>query len=132
MIALDTNVVVRFLVADDPAQHAASVRVFGSGKPLFLADSVFLECCWVLKSCYNLPRAAVVDALCRVIGLAQVSPENPARMARALAWYERGLDPDDALHLATAENHCRSLLTFDADFVKRAKGLAACRVGVPK
>ncbi len=128
MIALDTNVIVRFLVADDPAQHAVSVRVLGGVQPLFIADTVLLECCWVLKACYDLPRAAIVDALRRVAGLPQVALENPARVARALGWYEQGMDPADALHLANAEAHCRSLHTFDADFVRRAKGTSGCRV----
>jgi predicted nucleic acid-binding protein len=84
------------------------------------------------RSCYNLPREAIADALRRLIGLPQVATENPARILRALAWYERGLDAADALHLAAAESDCQSLLSFDGDFVKRAMGLSACKVLMPK
>ena len=67
MIAADTNLVVRYLVHDDPHQTAIVERVFGEaearGEPIFLSHLVLCEVCWTLTSSYRLGKAAVVAAL---------------------------------------------------------------------
>ena len=61
MIALDTNVLVRFLVEDDKAQAAAAAalvkRSIAAGEALFVADVVLCEVVWVLEVAYKVPRA---------------------------------------------------------------------------
>lgn len=131
MIALDTNIIVRFLVADDEQQHAASVRLLKGRTGIFIPDAVMLECAWVLASLYKVERGALVDALEAVAALPSVTLENAPRIRQALAWHRDGLDFADALHLAAAAGQCRSLATFDASFAKKAKGKTACKVGPP-
>lgn len=56
MIGLDTNVVVRYLTHDDPAQTAAAVRVMdslSSDAPGFLSLIVIVELVWVLEVSYR-------------------------------------------------------------------------------
>jgi predicted nucleic acid-binding protein len=59
--------------------------------------------------------------------MANVTGEDGANVARALDWYEGGLDLADALHLA-ASGEAKRFATFDARLVKRTKGLATIEV----
>ena len=64
MKALDTNVVVRYLTGDDPAQ-AARARAAVDAGPVFVPVTVLLESEWVLRSRYGLVGKAAVEALRR-------------------------------------------------------------------
>lgn len=55
MIAIDTNVVVRYLVADEDEQFRRSAALI-EGEPVFLCTTVLLEVEWVLRSLYRLER----------------------------------------------------------------------------
>src|SRR5436190_8053198 len=110
--AIDTNVLVRFLTADDAAQYKASARLFAS-EPVFIADSVVLETEWVLRAAYGLKPAEVCGALRQVFGLENVALADGRLMAQILTWHEHGLDFADAFHLALSQ-HQDELKTFDA------------------
>ncbi len=94
MIALDTNVVVRLLVDDDPGQCARARRLVEDAEArdeqLWLADVVWCEAVWVLESCYRLPRRAVATALQRLARARQVIVQSPDQVASALASYAAG------------------------------------------
>jgi predicted nucleic acid-binding protein len=122
MLAIDTNVIVRFLTGDDPAQ-ASTTRTLIEGQDTFVASTVMLEADWVLRSAYGLDKGDVIAALRSFAGLPRVTLEDPERILRALAWADQGLDFADALHLSTAEA-CEALVTFDRQFAS-----AAARVG---
>ena len=66
MAALDTNVLVRFLVRDDAAQGEAAANLIRSGvrsgNALFIPVTVALELEWVLRSAFNFDKAAVMQA----------------------------------------------------------------------
>ncbi|MDP2229105.1 MAG: type II toxin-antitoxin system VapC family toxin [Moraxellaceae bacterium] len=129
MIAIDTNVLVRLLTGDNPAQYKASHKLFAS-EQIFIPDTVVLETAWVLRAAYDLEPAAICEAFRSVFGLANVSLANGQLVAQAIAWHEAGLDFADAFHLALSQDH-ESLKTFDADFIKRAKVSSDCRVERP-
>lgn len=126
MIAIDTNVVVRLLVADDPEQHARAAALL-SETVCFIPDTVLLETVWVLRSVYVYPGAAIAGALRRLLGLPNVRLADAERVRQALAWYAEGLDFADALHLASAQE-AEAFATFDRRFVDRAGGRGACPV----
>ena len=129
MAAIDTNVLVRLLVGDNPAQYKASQKLFSSAQ-IFIPDTVILETEWVLRAAYDLDPAAICDAFRRVFGLKNVALSDGQRIAQAITWHEAGLDFADALHLALSHEH-ESLKTFDGDFIKRARKLSECRVEKP-
>ena len=126
MIALDTNVVVRFLVNDEAAQ-ARRARALIEANPVFVPVTVLLETEWVLRGGYRLPRAEVVRLLRALLGLPDLSTEDPQRIARALEWHEGGIDFADALHLAGSTGAER-FATFDEKLVKAARKLDAAKV----
>ncbi|HEX3653749.1 MAG TPA: type II toxin-antitoxin system VapC family toxin [Rhizomicrobium sp.] len=118
MLAVDTNIVIRYLTADDAAQ-AKRARNLVDGNPVFLTTTVVLEAEWVLRS-YRLTREQIVVQLRGFIRLPTVTVEAPSRMARALALAEAGMDFADALHLTAAED-CEAFITFDQPLVKAAR-----------
>lgn len=118
MIAIDTNVVVRLLVGDDPAQAARSRRLMEEND-VFLADTVILESYWVMRHRYQLDDAVIRAALKGFLGLPSVYTRDSAAIALALEWHERGLDFADAFHLSLSAG-ATGFFTFDQRFAKRA------------
>jgi predicted nucleic-acid-binding protein len=113
---------VRTPVDDDPAQAEQAQQVFEQGDILLL-NSVVLESEWVLRSLYRLPRARIASILRGLVGLPGVTLENAALVARALAWFEAGLDFADAMHLAATPAD-GDFITFDRALARRAARLA--------
>ena len=122
MIAVDTNVVVRLLVADDLKQSARARALFDA-ETIWLAKTVILETEWVLRRLYDLDRARVADALSAVIALPNVRCEDEDAVIEALGWASKGVDFADALHLASARGATR-FASFDRQLAKRAKSAA--------
>ena len=118
MIAIDTNVLVRLLVADDAAQ-ALRARKLLERNDVVVAATVLLEAEWVLRSAYRFDRAQIEAAFRRFLGLPRVAPDCPAVVAQALDAYGAGLDFADALHLASTPD-ADSFFTFDRRLVRAA------------
>ena len=128
MVAVDTNVLIRLVVADHAAQATRAAAVFRSG-PVFIAKSVLLEAEWVLRYSYQLGVEAILRSLRAVLGLENVAVEDPKAIAAALRLFERGLDFADALHIASSA-YAERFVTFDAKLVKRARRASTLEVAV--
>ncbi|MEY8875324.1 MAG: PIN domain-containing protein [Leptothrix sp. (in: b-proteobacteria)] len=119
MIAVDTNVVVRLLVQDDPLQSAKARRLFdaqaGEDGSLWLSDVVLVEVSWVLARAYDRSRVEVVTALRALASHATVQLESTAAVREAIALYEHGpADFADCLLVAQAQAlGCEQVATFD-------------------
>jgi predicted nucleic-acid-binding protein len=121
VIVLDTNIVVRLIVADNPEQTDLAEKLLRreeANVPL----TVILETAWVLRRGYKLSRAVVVSSLRALAGLATVHIEDEAAVRQAIDWHEAGLDFADALHLASLARG-DSFVTFDRDLIRRASRL---------
>ncbi|MBV8202303.1 MAG: type II toxin-antitoxin system VapC family toxin [Acidobacteria bacterium] len=121
MIALDTNVVVRILTADDPLQLAAARRTMRSA-PLFLSKTVLLETEWVLRYSYEIDRKKIGEALRKLIRYRRMEVEDLPAVIEALAWHAKGVDFADALHLASSKP-AGVLVTFDRKLAATAEAL---------
>ena len=119
MRALDTNIVVRYVIGDDPEQAAKARAVVDAG-PVFVSTTVLLECDWVLRSAYGFGGGEVAAALRAFAGLPSVSVESPASLAEALDRAATGMDFADALHLGAAARF-EAMLTFDRRFIEMAR-----------
>lgn len=119
MLAIDTNLIVRYLTGDH-AKQSARARALIDGEPVFVAITVILEVEWVLRSAYAYEAADVARALRVFAGLPTVTVEDGATVAAALDLAEKGLDFADALHL-TRTGHCEGFVTFDRKLAKAAK-----------
>jgi predicted nucleic-acid-binding protein len=129
VIAIDTNVLVRLLVGDNPAQGKASQKLFAS-EDIFIPDSVLLETEWVLRAAFELSPDDVCTALRKVCGLPNVAVSDGPLVAQVIDWHEAGFDFADAFHLALSKNQ-DTLKTFDAGFIKNARKHTDRRVERP-
>jgi len=127
--AVDTNVLVRLLVTDDPAQSKASRKLFSDGE-IFIPDTVLLETEWVLRAAFGLSPADICAAFRRICGLPNVTVSDAPRVAQVIDWHEAGFDFADAFHLALSKDQ-NTFKTFDANFIKNAKKHTDRRVERP-
>lgn len=121
MVAIDANVLVRFLTGDHPEQSARA-RVLIEREEVFVATTVLLETEWALRSAYGFGREAVLGALRAVACLPRVRVEDPGRLAEALERAAAGLDFAEALHLATPQA-AQGFATFDTLVRARLAGV---------
>lgn len=119
MIAVDTNIIVRYLVEDDVPQTDQAEVVLRSGAVL-VPKTVLLEAAWVLRTGYRFDRAAVAHGLRQLLGLPGVTVEDPGVVARALDLHDQGFDFADALHLASSRR-ADAFATFDHGLRRRAR-----------
>jgi predicted nucleic-acid-binding protein len=129
MLAIDTNVIVRYLVGDDHDQ-ARRARILIDGASVFVATTTLLETEWVLRRAVGYPAADTLAALKAFVGLDNVNIEDEALVAQAFDWAEHGMDFADALHLAKAPN-CEAFVSFDRNLAKMARRLGAIPVREP-
>lgn len=129
MLAIDTNVVVRFLTGDE-LEQARRARAVIDSSDVYVATTVLMETEWVLRAAYGFDRGEIVGALRAFCGLPGVRLEAPERAAVALDAAEAGMDFADALHL-TAAGDCEAFLTFDRRFERAASGVSGPPVRSP-
>lgn len=128
MIAIDTNVLVRYLTGDHPDQSARA-RALIDGQAVFVPVTVMLEAAWVLRSAYGFGAVEVLGALRAFGGLPNVAIDQERAVVAALDLAEDGMDFADALHLACAAQ-CAGFVTFDRRFIAAAERAGAA-VGEP-
>lgn len=121
-MALDTNVLARYLLADEPDQFAAAQRLLSGNQDCTAPLTVLLELVWVLEG-QDLARSDILTGLRALLGLAHFKPQQAPMLAQALAWYAQGLDFADALHLAQCRD-AEQFASFDLRLAKRADKLA--------
>ncbi|WP_077107471.1 type II toxin-antitoxin system VapC family toxin [Agrobacterium sp. DSM 25558] len=127
MIAIDTNIVVRYLTGDHPEQSNRA-RSIVNEQPVFVAVTIALETEWVLRSAYGYSRFESASALRAFCGLPTVNVEDADCIAEALDLVEKSMDFGDALHL-TRTAHCDGFVTFDRKLVKTAQAAGRRSVG---
>lgn len=118
MIALDTDVLVRYLVRDDTAQAEAARALLETllpDRPGYVCREVVLELVWVLERAYGFARsdiAAVLEQLVTTAGLVIESADDVARSASDYRMGGAGFA--DRMILAAAErSRADGLYTFD-------------------
>jgi len=125
MIALDSNVVIRLLVGDDPGQEKLAkdlvARAAEQGEACLVTNSVLCEIEWVLGSSYNARRPEILSALQHLLGNPLFDFEDRSAMLHALDGYSEGKG-DFSDHLIGAvgtARGARATYTFDRAFRDR-------------
>ncbi len=121
MLAVDTNILIRFLTQDEPDQSRRATAILTS-QAVWVATTVILECEWILRRGYRYSREQIADALRRIAGAPSVALEDAPRLAEALEAFEAGMDLADALHLQAAKD-CEAFVTFDKAMIRIAATL---------
>ena len=122
MIALDTNILARYLLDDEPAQTRAARRLLADAKAEYwIPVTVVLELAWVLRKS-DAPRAVIMGRLRDLLSLRNVRAQNADLVFQALRWAAQGMDLADALHLVLS-GKAERFATFDEALVKQARKL---------
>lgn len=118
-VALDTNVVVRLLVADDvdqaQAAHALIQATHSAGGQAFIHQGVLLETEWVLRSRYRLSREEIAFAFSALLETQELEVHRADIVEEALYLFKDrpGADFADCMHVANALHGGRTFFTFD-------------------
>jgi len=123
VISVDTNLLARFLLKDDPGQFRRALAVLQAGEDVFIPITVLLELAWVLKA-RETTREEILAALRGILLLPQVRQQHAEAVRVALGWADAGMDVADALHLALSAKATK-FLTFDTTLARRAARLGA-------
>ena len=118
MIALDTNILVRFLVQDDPGQAAIALELMSgltADAPGFIGREVLVELVWVLERSYRNTRAEIAGAIEGFLAAPEIDIEAADDVGPALHHYRAdGSGFADLMIAAAARRSGASeLVTFD-------------------
>ncbi len=125
MIGLDTNVLVRYIMQDDPKQSPKATAIVESlddagGGYVTLVSIV--ELVWVLGSSYALTRIQVALALDSILRTKQFTIERADQVLRALRVFKAGKSDfaDCLIERSAASVGCEKTVTFDMNASKHA------------
>ena len=118
MIALDTNVLVRFLVQDDATQSAAATSLIqrcSRTTPAWLSREVLIETVWVLESAYGRSAADISNVLFGLLEAEEIVVEEASDVAVAAEAYGvAGADfADHMIASAAMRSGAETIYTFD-------------------
>ena len=121
MIAVDTNILVRYAVNDDPVQSQQAKALLKNTQAIFISKTTLLEFEWVLRSAYKLPRESILHSILTICGLPNLTVESVWQVFQACELYSKGLDFADALHYYSANSSIENFYTFDEKFIRGGK-----------
>jgi len=125
MIGLDTNVIIRYAMRDDPAQTAQADRLiegFTAQDPGYISHVTLVEVWWVLTRTYKLKNADVASFLDSLLSAASLEVQKPDLVHKALrAVRTHRADFADALiAVVSTDDGCTEVKTFDVKAAQRA------------
>jgi predicted nucleic-acid-binding protein len=128
MIALDTNVLLRYLVQDNPAQSSKATEIverrLTKQHPGFVSLVCILEIAWVLQSLYKRSPAQIAGHIEMILAADTLVVQNEQEIYQAvIALRNKSGTFEDALIGALgAWWGCSTTLTFDQNAAKRLHG----------
>jgi len=126
LIALDTNVLLRLLIDDDPEQFSRAnrfiLKLAADSEEGVITDNALAEIVWVLQSRYKATKPEIIDALQVISNLIGVRVASRSRFYGALSAYSAGKGDfaDYLLREQAREAGCRAVATFDKALLKDA------------
>lgn len=119
MKAVDTNVLVRFLIPDDEIQTQKVTEILSEAEatkqPLFVSQTVVLELIWVLKSAYEVPRQDILNSINELLSMSALEFQGQQVVRDFVtASLDNTYDLSDLLISQVAKGQgCDTTLTFD-------------------
>lgn len=125
MIGIDTNVLVRYLVQDDPDQAALATRLLeslSSAAPAFVSHVVLAETVWVLRSRYAADASGIGQVVETLLRTEVILVEHADVVWRALRRFRKsqGAFPDALVAELARAAGCEQVYSFDRAAVKRS------------
>lgn len=124
MIALDTNVLVRYLAQDEPRQSALATRLIEerltAAEPGWISLVALLETVWVMESCYHSDTPQTASILTDLLDTPALAVQDAPAVRRAVQRFAAGgTELHDCLIAALAEQRGATVMTFDAKAARR-------------
>jgi predicted nucleic-acid-binding protein len=121
---VDTDVVLRYLIGDSPAQAAKSAalmeRLEAGSEQAELLESVVAEAVWTLESFYQVSRPEIAERLAAIVNFRGVLASKKGVLINALARFgSTSADFVDCLLAAHAQRRQRTVYSFDAKDFRR-------------
>ena len=122
MTGLDTNIIIRYLTQDDPAQsrkvNALMSRTEADNKSLFINSTVLCEVFWVLESVYDLNKTELLQTFEQLLTTGAFVFDDSQSLWAALTDYKSSkADISDCIiGRINKDRDCTSTLTFDRRF----------------
>ena len=123
MIALDTNVLIRYLTRDNPEQAEAAralLQGLTTDNPGFICREVVIEVVWVLERSYRFSRERIANIVVELVATDTLVIEDDNDVAQADAAYRQGSADFSDLMILSAANRvgAQPLYTFDRQFAR--------------
>jgi predicted nucleic-acid-binding protein len=118
MTGLDTNVLIRYILRDDPAQSVKAAKLverFTESDPGFISVVAVVETAWVLENVYGFADDAVAAAIERILQIDVIVVEHRLEVYLAMASVKqrRGDFADALIGAIGTRAGCSRTLTFD-------------------
>ena len=118
MIGLDTNILVRYFIQDDPEQTRLAVNLIDSLSPTesgWIGVAVFMELDWVMNNVLKVKKDRVVEIFDTLLVSQELVMENADIVREALQLYRsRNTDFSDCLIASAAKAAgCSRTVTLD-------------------
>jgi predicted nucleic-acid-binding protein len=121
VIAIDTNVLVRYFVGDDRRQFAIAKRLLenelSADEPGFVSLVVVAELAWVLRQVYRFSAEDIRQVAQRLLNAVEMEIESAKVLDSALRLNHRDV-PDSLIHFIGVSAGCEKTVTFDRAFAK--------------
>lgn len=123
MIGLDTNVLLRYILDDDPVLADAAHALMSSlspDEPGFVAEVTVMELAWVLRSSYGFAKTDVLDLLEDLLRSEVLEFDDGESVWEAVMNARAGADLNDALIAETFRSYgAGESVTFDREAADR-------------
>jgi len=118
MRSVDTNIVLRYILNDDPAQAEVAGKILSH--PCLVGLGVLMEAAWVMRSNYGLSRSTIAAALETLVDIETVRVVDGVGVRWALDRYrDHGADLADMLHIVASKG-VSSFASFEKQLAKQA------------
>lgn len=124
MIGIDTNLLLRLIVADEPKQAIAARNFMlancSAEEPGFVSEIVLTELVWTLARVYGFPRNRIADAIEQILETTNLDVGSAADVMHALGDYRNGSADfaDSLLGGSNVTAGCVYTITFDRKTAK--------------
>lgn len=130
MIGLDTNVIIRYLVQDEPQQSMKANHIIEKAvadeEILIISQITLCEMVWVLESCYALTKKEIIEVLNKILHTHQIRIEQDDVVRHALRDFSHFDNVDFSDCLIGRQNiskGCSFTYTFDKNAAKKLNSL---------
>ncbi|OGG34897.1 hypothetical protein A3G68_04460 [Candidatus Gottesmanbacteria bacterium RIFCSPLOWO2_12_FULL_42_10] len=115
--AVDTNIILRYLVGDDKLQQQKAQTIFQKAKDgkisLVIKPLIVAEACFVLESFYQRGREEIADAFEVFLSQKWLKVEEMETLLALWDWYKKNFHFVDSYLLSWAKLNAGKIVTFD-------------------